>query len=131
MSRNFLVTAVAAVALVAFSASGFAGETTTVKGNSDRGHFTANADRMGGGGGHRKTAKVKSNKSNNNERMGGGGGRSVSSGRLQRNFWPRMGGGGAQAHRINSGVTAAEAASVGGLIILRLHCFKVGSHELL
>ena len=75
MSGNFLVPALAAVALVAFSASGFAGESTTVKGNSNRGHLTPNiTSRMGGGGGHSNWAKVRGTKSNTSERMGGGGG---------------------------------------------------------
>lgn len=74
MSSNFLVTAVAAVSLVAFSASGFTEE--AIKGSK-----SDTSERMGGGGGVRtsgaaKTTTVKSSKSNGSERMGGGGGRS-------------------------------------------------------
>ncbi len=46
MSRNFLVTAVAAASLVAFSASGFAQE--AIKSSK-----SDTSDRMGGGGGAR------------------------------------------------------------------------------
>ena len=73
MSRNFLVTAVATVSLVAFSASGFAEE--VIKGSK-----SDTSDRMGGGGGAKgaggvaKTKTVKRSKSNGSERMGGGGG---------------------------------------------------------
>ena len=75
MSRNFLVTAVAAVSLVAFSASGFTEE--AIKGSK-----SDTSDRMGGGGGAKgdggaaKTTTVKRSKSNTSDRMGGGGGRS-------------------------------------------------------
>jgi hypothetical protein len=114
MSRNFLVTAMAAVSLVAFSAAGFAEETTTVKGNSNKGQVVpdvvgalrhngseSNADRMGGGGGHGQTKKVKSIKSNSSDRVSGDTGSlgRVRSGvsvdlRSKSNSSDRMGGGG-------------------------------------
>lgn len=122
MSRNFLVMAVAAVSLVAFSAAGFAEETTTVKGDSNKGQVApdvvgalrhkgagtttvngseSNADRMGGGGGHGQTKKVKSIKSNSSDRVSGDTGSlgRVRSGvsvdlRSKSNSSDRMGGGG-------------------------------------
>jgi hypothetical protein len=122
MSRNFLVMAVAAVSLVAFSAAGFAEETTMVKGDSNKGQQApdvvgalrhkgagtttvngtkSNADRMGGGGGHSQTTKVKGSKSNTSDRMSGDTGSlgRVRSGvsvdlRSKSNTSDRMGGGG-------------------------------------
>jgi uncharacterized protein YdeI (BOF family) len=69
MSRNFLVTAVAAVSLVAFSASGFTEE--AIKGSK-----SDTSDRMGGGGGAKgaggaaKTTTVKRSKSNTSDPHG-------------------------------------------------------------
>jgi hypothetical protein len=70
MSRNFPVAALAAACLVAFGFSNSTqAEPTTVKSSKSN-----SSERMGGGGGHGRSAKVKISKSNNSERMGGGGG---------------------------------------------------------
>jgi hypothetical protein len=73
MSRGFLAAVTAACVAFAPCALVFVdpaqAEATTVYGSK------SNADnRMGGGGGHGQTKKVKSIKSNSSDRMGGGGG---------------------------------------------------------
>jgi hypothetical protein len=100
MSRNFLVMAVSAVSLVAFSAAGFAEETTMVKDDSNKGQQAPDvvgALRHKGAG----TTTVKGTKSNTSERMSGDTGSlgRVRSGvsvdlRSKSNTSDRMGGGG-------------------------------------
>jgi hypothetical protein len=72
MSRGFLAAVTAAC--VAFAPCALvlvdpAQAATTVRGSKSN-----SSDRMGGGGGHGQTKKVKSIKSNSSDRMGGGGG---------------------------------------------------------
>jgi hypothetical protein len=72
MSRGFLAAVTAAC--VAFAPCALVlvdpaqAEATTVYGSKSN-----TSDRMGGGGGHGQTKKVKSIKSNSSDRMGGGG----------------------------------------------------------
>jgi hypothetical protein len=72
MSRGFLVAVTAAC--VAFAPCALALMDSAEAANTLKSTHQNISERMGGGGGHGQTKKVKSIKSNSSDRMGGGGG---------------------------------------------------------